>query len=60
MSRRASFLSSLAALAVLAAALFAPIATIYSLQAGVGSVIEDSRKMSSGAGLVLVIGLQRG
>ena len=60
MSRRASFLSGLAALAVLVAALFAPIATIYSLQAGVESVIEDSRKMSSGAGLVLVIGLQRG
>ena len=45
---------------VLILALFAPLIAMQSLAAGTGGLIEDSRKLSSGAGIVLVVGLQRG
>jgi hypothetical protein len=41
-------------------ALLGPLVAMQSLAAGPDSFIEDSRKLSSGAGLVLVVGLQRG
>lgn len=44
---------------LLAAVLAGPIATIQSVQAGSTVTIEDSRSMSSGAGLVLLMSLQR-
>ena len=64
MTRRTPFLSSFASalprFALLAVALLAPLAAMQSVRAGADTFIEDSRKLSSGAGLVLVIGLQRG
>ena len=45
---------------LLAFMLFAPFVAMHSVQAASDALIEDSRKLSSGAGLVLVIGLQRG
>jgi len=46
--------------ALLAAMLLAPLAAMHAVQAGADNFIEDGRKLSSGAGLVLVVGLQRG
>ena len=58
--RHASLASALPRFALLAAALLAPLLTMQALAAGSGAFIEDSRKLSSGAGIVLVVGLQRG
>lgn len=64
MTGRPRFLSVLAAalprFALLAAALFAPLVAMQSVQAGPDTFIEDGRKLSSGAGIVLLAGLQRG
>ena len=64
MTRSSSFsytiLSALPRFALLAAMLLAPLAIIQSVQAGTGYTIEDNRKLASGAGLVLFVGLQRG
>ena len=46
--------------ALLLCVLFAPFVAMQSVQAGSDAVIEDSRKLSSGAGIVLLVGLQRG
>ena len=54
-----SLISALPRFALLAAMLLAPVAAMHAAQAGADSHIEDSRKFSSGAGLVLVAGLQR-
>ena len=46
--------------ALLAAALFAPLMAMQSVQAGSPrATIEDSRALSNGAGLVLLVSLQR-
>lgn len=64
MTRRTTLSSGIASalprFALLAAALLAPLVAMQSVQAGADTFIEDSRKLSSGAGLVLVISLQRG
>ena len=60
MTRRAAFAAALPRFALLAMVLLGPLAAMQSLAAGPDSFIEDSRKLSSGAGLVLVVGLQRG
>ena len=64
MTRRTHTRSDIAAalprFAFLMAALFAPLMAIQSVQAGADSLIEDNRKLASGAGIVLVVGLQRG
>ncbi|RIK87071.1 MAG: hypothetical protein DCC69_04880 [Hyphomicrobiales bacterium] len=64
MTRRTALFSGIASalprFALLAAALLAPLVAMQSVQAGADAFIEDSRKLSSGAGLVLVISLQRG
>lgn len=64
MPRRIASISGIASalprFAFLAAALLAPLAALQAVQAGPETLIEDSRKLSSGAGLVLVISLQRG
>lgn len=44
---------------LLVGALFAPLALAQTVQAGSTTIIEDNSRMSSGAGLVLVISLQR-
>lgn len=46
--------------AFLILALFAPLIAMQSFAASAGGLIEDSRRLSSGAGIVLVVGLQRG
>lgn len=46
--------------AFLIVALFAPLIAMQSFAAASGGLIEDSRKLSSGAGIVLVVGLRRG
>lgn len=53
------FLRTLTRAAILAAALFAPLAAMQSVQAGSKAFIEDSRALSSGAGLVILVSLQR-
>lgn len=45
--------------AFFALALFAPLAAMQAVEASSQAVIEDSRAMPSGAGLVLLVGLQR-
>lgn len=57
---RSDIAAALPRFAFLMAALFAPLMALQSVQAGADSFIEDSRKLSSGAGIVLVVGLQRG
>lgn len=54
-----SLVSALPRFALLAAMLLAPLMAVHAVQAGADNFIEDSRKLSSGAGLVLVVGLQR-
>lgn len=44
---------------LLAVALAGPVAAMQSVQAGSSVTIEDSRAMSNGAGLVLLLSLQR-
>lgn len=46
--------------ALLIAVLFAPFMAMQSVRAGSDLLIEDSRTLSSGAGIVLLVGLQRG
>lgn len=64
MTRSSSFThglkSALPRFALLAVMLLAPLAIMQSVQAGTGHTIEDNRKIASGAGLVLVVSLQRG
>ncbi len=60
MTRRSDIAAALPRFAFLMAALFVPLMALHSVQAGADSFIEDSRKLSSGAGIVLVVGLQRG
>lgn len=64
MTRRIATRPGLAAtlprFALLIAALFAPLVAMQTVQAGSDAFIEDSRKLSSGAGLILVVSLQRG
>lgn len=64
MTRRIATRPGLAAtlprFALLIAALFAPLVAMQTVQAGSDAFIEDSRKLPSGAGLVLVVSLQRG
>ena len=64
MTSRASIHSDIAAalprFALLLAVLFAPLIAMQSVQAGAETFIEDARTLSSGAGIVLVVGLQRG
>ena len=64
MNRSSSFshtiLSALPRFALLAAMLLTPLAIMQSVQAATGHTIEDNRKLASGAGLVLFVGLQRG
>ena len=55
-----SLVSAFPRFALLAAMLLAPLMTMHVVQAGADNFIEDGRKLSSGAGLVLVVGLQRG
>lgn len=57
---RLGIASMLPRFALLVAALLAPLVAMQSVQAGSETFIEDSRKPSSGAGLVLVVSLQRG
>lgn len=57
---RLGIAAALPRFALLMAALFAPLVAMQSVAAGADTVIEDSRKLSSGAGIVLVVGLQRG
>lgn len=59
-STRSSVSVMLPRFAFLLAALFAPLVAMQAVQAGSDTFIEDSRKLSSGAGLVLVVSLQRG
>ena len=54
-----TILASLPRAALLATALFLPLMAMHSVQAGSTTVIEDTYKRSSGAGLVLVVSLQR-
>lgn len=57
---RSDIAAALPRFAFLIAALFAPLVAMQSVAAGADGAIEDSRKLSSGAGIVLVVGLQRG
>jgi len=52
-------IAALPRFALLATMLLAPVMAMNAVQAGAGSHIEDNRKLSSGAGIVLVVGLQR-
>lgn len=58
-SRLLPALRALPRIALLTAALFAPLVVMQSVQAGSETIIEDKRPLSNGAGLVLLIGLQR-
>ena len=64
MTRHPSILRGVAAalprFALLLGVLFAPFVAMQTVQAGSDVLIEDSRKLSSGAGIVLLVGLQRG
>ncbi|HRP79036.1 MAG TPA: hypothetical protein PL183_08015 [Aquamicrobium sp.] len=63
MTRRhasAGLAAALPRFALLAAALLAPLVAMQALAGAPGGFIEDSRKIASGAGIVLVVGLQRG
>lgn len=57
---RFSLTSFLPRAAMMLAVVAAPLLAINAVQANSGSVIESSYRASSGAGLVLVVGLQRG
>ena len=52
-------LRALPRVVLLTAALFAPLIAMQSVQAGSQTIIEDKRPPSSGAGLVLIVSLQR-
>jgi hypothetical protein len=45
--------------ALLAAVIVGPLAAVHNVEAGSSSIIESSLKHGSGAGLVLMVGLQR-
>jgi len=53
-------LAGLARAALVAALLFAPAIAVQQVNAGSGQTVGQTQKMSNGAGLVLLIGLQRG
>jgi len=55
----AETLRALSRAAILVGALFVPLALAQTVMAGPGAIIEDRSNISSGAGLVLVISLQR-
>ena len=46
-------------IAMLTLALFAPMFAMQQVQAGTSTIIEDTYKRSSGAGLVILVSLQR-
>ena len=52
-------LRSLSRAALLTAVLFTPLVAMQSVEAGSRAIIEDSRALSSGVGLVLLVSLQR-
>ena len=59
---RISFRNAIAMLpraAVIVAALAAPIAVVQNVQAGSESILEGTYEKSSGAGLVIMVSLQR-
>ena len=56
---RNSILSALPRMMILLVALFAPLIAMQTVQAGSETVIVDSSKRNSGAGIVIVAGLRR-
>jgi len=52
--------AGLARAALVVALLFAPAVAVHKVNAGTGQTIGETQKMSNGAGLVLLMGLQRG
>lgn len=52
--------AGLARVALVAALLFMPAIAVHKVNAGTGQTIGETQKMSNGAGLVLLMGLQRG
>ena len=52
-------LRALPRIALLAVALFAPLAAMQAVEAGQRATIEDSRAVSNGAGFVLLMSLRR-
>lgn len=53
------FIAALPRFLLLASILLAPLVAAHTLQAATDNFIEDKSKFASGAGLVLVVGLQR-
>jgi hypothetical protein len=59
MIRPLSLFSDILRALLIVIALFAPMIAMQSVEAGSQAIIENSRTLSSGAGLVLVVSLQR-